>query len=137
MRLARRLLLAFWAGLLLTLGAVVAPALFAVLDDRHLAGTVAGALFGIATALSAAIAAALVALAPRAPAAPPGGRAAAVGPALLLAASHFGVRPLLDAARAAGAGGASAFAAWHALASALYWAAAVWVTVALVRELRT
>jgi len=133
-RLARRLLLAFWAGLLLTLGAVVAPALFAVLDDRHLAGTVAGALFGIATALSAAIAAALVALAPRAPA---GGRAAAVGPALLLAASHFGVRPLLDAARAAGAGGASAFAAWHALASALYWAAAVWVTVALVRELRT
>lgn len=137
MRLARRLLLALWAGLLLVTGAVVAPTLFAVLDDRHLAGFIAGHLFRTATVLSAAIAAALVVLAALEPGAGTRARqAAAVGPALLLSVSEWLVRPLLEAARAAHGVDGGAFAAWHAVSSALYWAAAIWVAAALVRELR-
>jgi hypothetical protein len=136
-RLARRLLLAGWAGLLLTLGAVVAPTLFAVLADRHLAGFIAGNLFRTATVISAAIAAALVALAARSSGAGTRGQQAeALLPALLLSASEWLIRPMLDAARATAGTAGSAFAAWHAVSSALYWAAAVTVVVALVRELR-
>lgn len=137
MRLARRLLLAFWAGLLLTLGAVVAPTLFAVLADRRLAGFIAGNLFRSATVISAAIAALLAGLAARA-----GGeqvrsrQAEAAVPAVLLSISEWLVRPLLEAARAGGTGG-GAFAAWHAVSSGLYWLATVVVVVAVVRELRS
>jgi Domain of unknown function (DUF4149) len=134
-RLARRLLLAVWAGLLLAMGAVAAPTLFAVLDDRHLAGRVAGSLFRVTTVISAGIAALLVILAAGAKEpGSPGRPAGAVGPAILLAVSIWLVRPLLEAARAAGAG--AAFGAWHAVSSALYWAATAWVAVELVRELR-
>jgi Domain of unknown function (DUF4149) len=132
-RLARRLLLAVWAGLLLATGAVAAPTLFAVLDDRHLAGRVAGSLFRVTTMVSAGIAALLVILA--AGAKNPGSprrAAGAVGPAILLAASVWLVRPLLEAARGAGA----AFGAWHAVSSALYWTATAWVAAELVGELR-
>src|SRR5512147_311824 len=42
-----RTLLTFWVGGLWTTGFVVAPLLFAELDDRALAGTLAGNLFGV------------------------------------------------------------------------------------------
>ncbi|MFQ5643455.1 MAG: DUF4149 domain-containing protein [Thiogranum sp.] len=42
-----RILLTLWVGGLWTTGYVVAPALFASLDDRALAGTLAGVMFGI------------------------------------------------------------------------------------------
>jgi Domain of unknown function (DUF4149) len=42
-----RTLLTFWVGGLWTAGFVVAPLLFAQLDDRALAGTLAGNLFGV------------------------------------------------------------------------------------------
>jgi hypothetical protein len=42
-----RILLTLWVGGLWTVGYVVAPALFANLDDRALAGTLAGIMFGI------------------------------------------------------------------------------------------
>ena len=42
-----RILLTLWVGGLWTVGYVVAPALFANLDDRALAGTLAGVMFGI------------------------------------------------------------------------------------------
>jgi hypothetical protein len=135
--LAGRLLLAAWAGLLLTLGAVVAPTLFVVLADRHLAGFIAGNLFRTATVISAAMAAALVLLAARAGGEPARARQTqAVVPAILLSASEWLIRPQLDAARADGGAGGGAFAAWHAVSSGLYWLATVWVVVALVRELR-
>ncbi|MGB7933001.1 MAG: DUF4149 domain-containing protein [Gammaproteobacteria bacterium] len=40
-------LLTFWVGGLWTTGFVVAPLLFAELDDRALAGSLAGAIFGV------------------------------------------------------------------------------------------
>ena len=42
-----RLLLTLWAGSLWVTGLIVAPVLFAMLDDRSLAGTLAGRLFTI------------------------------------------------------------------------------------------
>jgi Domain of unknown function (DUF4149) len=42
-----RTLLTFWIGGLWTTGFVVAPLLFAELDDRALAGSLAGAVFGV------------------------------------------------------------------------------------------
>jgi len=42
-----RTLLTFWVGGLWTAGFVVAPLLFAELDDRALAGTLAGAIFRV------------------------------------------------------------------------------------------
>jgi hypothetical protein len=42
-----RTLLTFWIGGLWTSGFVVAPLLFAELDDRALAGSLAGAVFGV------------------------------------------------------------------------------------------
>ena len=137
MRLARRLLVALWAGLLLSIGAVVAPALFAVLADRHLAGAIAGHLFLIVTVLSAAVAAALAVLAALEQG--PATRArqlTAAGPAILLAGSEWLVRPLIEAARATHGVDGRAFAIWHGVSSGLYWLATIWVVVALVRELR-
>lgn len=49
-----RLLLTVWAGAMWTVGYIVAPTLFAVLDDRHLAGMLAGKLFGIVAYLGLA-----------------------------------------------------------------------------------
>jgi hypothetical protein len=47
------LLAGLWAGSLLTVCAIAAPTVFAVLDDRRMAGMVAGRLFEIATWLGA------------------------------------------------------------------------------------
>ena len=138
MRLARRLLLAVWAGALLAVGGLAAPTLFAVLPERRLAGLVAGELFRRMTLVSvaASLMVALLALWPT-PAAD-GRRAAAWAllPGGLLLASAFGVHPLLAAARIVGVGGAATFAAWHGLASALYVAASAIVVGLLVGELR-
>jgi hypothetical protein len=43
----QRLLLAVWVGSLFASGLLAAPVLFRVLEDRALAGTVAGALFAV------------------------------------------------------------------------------------------
>ncbi|AMP37350.1 MULTISPECIES: DUF4149 domain-containing protein [Ralstonia solanacearum species complex] len=40
-----QLLATVWCGSLWTIGYIVAPTLFAMLEDRHLAGTIAGRLF--------------------------------------------------------------------------------------------
>jgi hypothetical protein len=131
-RLARRLALALWAGILVAVGGFATPTLFATLPERALAGLVAGELFRRVTLLSLVLAAGLALL----PGARPAARLAALVPAALLAASEWGVRPELEAVRR-GAGTLSpAFAAWHAVSAALY-AAATLVTVALLwRELR-
>ncbi|HUO95948.1 MAG TPA: DUF4149 domain-containing protein [Steroidobacteraceae bacterium] len=133
MRLARRLLLALWAGVLVTLALIVAPLLFATLADRHLAGALAGALFRIATLASLPLSLLLVVLSD---AAPRGRRLWPLAPALLLSVSEWGVRPMLEAARAAGGAGSTAFAAWHGLSTGLYLVATALVVTLLVGELR-
>lgn len=53
---ARLLIATLWVGSAWTIGYVVAPALFATLADRMLAGTIAGSLFRIEAWLSVACA---------------------------------------------------------------------------------
>jgi len=53
---ARLLVATLWAGSLWTIGYVVAPTLFATLEDRVLAGTIAGRLFRVEAWLSVACA---------------------------------------------------------------------------------
>lgn len=59
---ARILIATFWVGTLWTMGAIVAPTLFATLSDRALAGTIAGSLFRVIAWLSLFCAAALFVL---------------------------------------------------------------------------
>lgn len=137
MTLARRLLLALWAGALVTVGGLVAPTLFSILPDRHMAGFIAGELFRRLTLGSFVVALALVLL---------GGGAGAVGrpaqrllplvPAVSLAVSEYGVRPLLEAARVGAGAGSAAFVAWHGVSSLLYLVATVVAVWLLVRELK-
>lgn len=49
-----RLLLTLWVGGMLVVGYVVTPVLFSSLDDRMLAGTVAGRLFGFVSLIGLA-----------------------------------------------------------------------------------
>jgi hypothetical protein len=59
---ARLLLVALWAGSLLTVGYLVAPTLFATLPDKALAGSLAGAMLRSQAWLSAVLGALLMAL---------------------------------------------------------------------------
>jgi hypothetical protein len=137
-KLARRLLLALWAGALVTIGALVTPTLFQMLADRRLAGLVAGCLFRRATFVSVAIGLAVAVLGMRLEPGRTGRRKAgwALAPALLLLVGEFAVRPLLAAARTAGGSAAGAFAIWHGVSSALYVAATAITVGLLVQELR-
>jgi hypothetical protein len=130
----RALVVALWAGLLLTVGAVVAPTLFRVLPERALAGLVAGELFRLVTLAS--IAAAVLAYALHAPGRGPlVARAWTLVPAGLLMINEYALRPVMDAARAAGEV-TPAFMAWHAVSAALY-AGAMLLTLGLLwREVR-
>ena len=132
MKLGLRLLLALWAGLLVAVGAVVAPTLFHELADRHLAGQLAGALFRVVTLLSIGIAT-LLAVAARGRPGPGAGPLRVALPALLLALAEWAIRPLLEAAR--GQAG-DAFALWHGASTLLYVAATAAVVALLVGELR-
>ena len=134
MRLASRLLLSLWAGVLLALGAVAAPMLFHELADRHLAGQLAGAMFRAATIGSLPVAALLAVAAWRQRSR--SGPAAFMLPALLLAISEWGIRPLLEAARAEVGASATAFVLWHGVSTLLYAGATVVVVALLVAELR-
>lgn len=52
--IGQRILLTLWVGGLWTVGYIVTPTLFHVLDDRQLAGMIAGRLFGIMSYLGLA-----------------------------------------------------------------------------------
>jgi hypothetical protein len=133
--LVRRLVVALWAGVLVTVGALVAPALFRVLPERALAGLVAGELFRLVTLLS--VAAAVLAFLLHGPTrvGPLRHRGWSLVPAVLLLANEYGLRPVMDAARAAGQV-TPAFMAWHGLSAALYAAATAVALLLLVREAR-
>jgi hypothetical protein len=92
----------FWMGSLWTICAVVATGLFAFLDDRHLAGTIAGQFFHIATWLGLAFAvllAVLLAIAGHLTRSHTGWIALAAVPPL---ANEIGLLPVMASARVAG-----------------------------------
>jgi uncharacterized membrane protein YidH (DUF202 family) len=114
-----------WAGLMIAVGFVVAPTLFATLP-RADAGRVAGRLFEIDAYVGLAAAVPLLALAMRGPRAarPAGPSRFSVDLMLVLAAlfcivaGYFAVQPMIETARR-GEGGPS-FAVLHGVASAFF-----------------
>jgi hypothetical protein len=113
------LLAGLWAGSLLTVCAIAAPTAFAVLDDRRMAGMVAGRLFEIATWLGVAFGVAIALLLYA------GRRRVARLDASLVAltagaplASELAVGPLMQSARAAG--DMARFGALHGVSALLF-----------------
>lgn len=122
-RAGESILLTLWIGTLWCIGFLVAPILFSVIDDRALAGTLAGKLFSVGAVTGLIAGSVWLALRRLR------GGSLTDGPALLafttlalLALGEGLVQPLASAARAAGG---TDFARWHGLASLLWLGACV------------
>ena len=114
LRSAFRVLVVLWAGSLWSLAAWVAPTLFHVQSDRHLAGMLAARLFSIETYAGLAVAA-LALLLP--------GRTRFVWAyvaAALLAVDEWVLKRFMEQAHAHGAAAGLSFGAWHGVSAVLY-----------------
>ncbi len=128
----RAVLATLWVGSLWTIGYIVAPTLFATLEDRSLAGTLAGRMFHVEAWLTIVCAVLLAVLVARAGAAFEARQRKHVliiiGVMLLCTlVSHFGIQPHMAELRAAAAaqGGMSGeiqarFGQLHGFSSGLY-----------------
>ncbi len=120
-----RVLLTLWVGSLWVTGFMVAPLLFASLDDRSLAGSLAGKLFGITAWLGLACGAVLL-LAHLLRAGSGGWRAWVIAAMLVLVGTgQFVLTPMIAELRVAGMAGTPRFGQLHGLASMLFVATAV------------
>jgi hypothetical protein len=122
-----RVLLVLWAGSLWSL-TWVTWTLFHAQSDRHLAGVLAGPLFSIETYVGVSVAA-LALLRP--------GQSKFVWgyfAASLLALNEWGLRRVMDAARAHGAAAGLTFGAWHGVSMVLYLIASLAVMVLIWNE---
>jgi len=124
------MLLALWAGSLVTVCAIAAPAAFAVLPERQLAGQVAARLFLIETIIGVVVAASVLSAHALDRVALP--RSVAVLIAIGAAApllSHVVLSPLMDAARSAG--DMARFGMLHGVSALLFGVACVCSVAAL------
>jgi hypothetical protein len=122
-----RLLLALWAGSLWSLAAWVAPTLFHMQSDRHLAGLLAARLFSIETYVGLGVALFAVLLPER------GNFTWGYIAAGLLAVNEWALKPVMRLAQTGGAAGGLSFGAWHGVSAILYFAACLAVAVTIVR----
>jgi hypothetical protein len=121
-------LLTLLIGGLWGIGYVAVPVVFAGLDDKALAGMVAGRLFSVAGGLGMAAGALLLLLTvlrDRAAALQSWTARGVLLLVLLLALVQFGLAPQIEAARAAGLTDGTDFKQLHRWASAVYMAASV------------
>lgn len=122
------ILIAFWAGSLWTICGLVAPSLFAVLEDRRLAGQLAARFFLIETWIGVAIGAVLLVLSFSGKLVLPARSLVGVAAALPLA-SHLLLGPLMERAREAG--DMARFGILHGIAGACFLIACLAVLVAV------
>jgi uncharacterized membrane protein len=117
-----RILLTLWVGGLWAIGYIVAPALFANLEDRALAGTLAGTMFEIIAYVGIACAVLLLLSNQlRNPHRRFNWRAVVLLTMLLLVvAGQFLLAPMIAELSAGGASGSAAFAQLHGAASLAY-----------------
>ena len=123
------LLSGLWAGALLAIGGVAAPALFSVLE-RHQAGSGAGQIFHIESRLSLAFAILLFVLERRrvrdeveqgaSQSAMSAHLLMVLGALFLTVLGGFALQPMIQAAKA-GEPTALSFAALHGISASLYW----------------
>jgi hypothetical protein len=122
LRAGERILLTLWVGSMWAIGYIAAPALFANLEDRALAGTLAGVLFEI-VAYIGMLCAVLLLLSNqlRNPGRRLNWRAVVVLVMFVLVlGGQFVVAPMIADMRAAGQVASSAFAWLHGVASLAY-----------------
>lgn len=129
------LLAGLWAGALVAIGGVAAPALFSVLE-RQQAGTGAGQIFHIESRLSLAFAILLFVLERRrvrdeveqgaSQSAMSANLLLVLGALFLTVLGGFALQPMIQAAKA-GEPTALSFAALHGISAALYWLKALLV----------
>lgn len=117
MRRLAAVLLTLWAGSLWTICGLVAPTLFAVLDDRRAAGQLVATFFLAATVIGVVIGAVLIALQLARKVTLPGRMPVLITAGLPLA-SHLILGPLMDQARAAG--DMTRFGILHGIAGACF-----------------
>jgi hypothetical protein len=120
--IGERVLLTLWVGGLWTIGYMVAPALFATLEDRALAGTLAGLMFEIIAWTGMACALVLLVINQlRYPQRRLNWRMLVLLAMLLLVIlGQFVFAPMMAELRAAGRADAGAFARLHGIASLVY-----------------
>lgn len=109
-----RVLLALWAGSLWSLALWVAPTLFYLQSDRHLAGLLAARLFSIETYVGLGVMALAVVLPGRGRFVP-GYLAVA-----LLALNEWALKRVMTLAHARGTAAGLSFGAWHGVSAVLY-----------------
>lgn len=115
-----RILLTLWAGSLWAVGFMVTPVLFARLDDRALAGSLAGNLFTL-TALTGLVCGSVLLIAHISRTGRYDGRAWVLTAMLLLVAiGQFVLAPMIGELRSQGLVESVRFASLHGLASALF-----------------
>ncbi len=124
------LLMAFWAGSLWTVCGIVAPSLFAVLEDRRIAGQLAGRFFHIETAIGVVIGAVLLALSFSGKLQLPGRQWVAIT-ALLPLTSYVVLSPLMATARASG--NMARFGMLHGISAILFFGACLSAAMMLWR----
>lgn len=130
MRSAFRLLLVLWTGSLWSLALWMAPTVFSLQSDRHLAGVLVTRLFSYETYLGLAVAI-LAALMPW--------RRRFVGGYLavgLLAINEGILKPIMSTAHIQGAVAGLGFGAWHGLSALLYVGACLIMAVVMDRGQR-
>lgn len=117
-----RILLTLWVGGLWAIGYMVAPALFATLEDRALAGTLAGVMFNIIAWVGLACGSLLLLFNQlRYSGNRLNLRAVVLGVMLALTAiGQFVLAPRVAAMRVEGLAGSEAFATMHGIASVAY-----------------
>jgi hypothetical protein len=120
-RVGEKILTVIWIGSLWTIGFIVAPTLFHVLDDRVLAGMIAGRLFSIESYLGLLCGGLLllVELYRAPPAQRFGWRVVLLGTMLaVILVGEFGLQPMLAELKAQGL--SAEFARWHGVSAMLY-----------------
>ena len=122
-----RVLIVLWAGSLWSL-LWVAAVLFHFQSDKHLAGVIAGRLFGIETYLGMAVAALVVML--------PGRGRFRLGFAAvaLLAVNEWLLTPAMRLAQTHGGVAGLSFGAWHGISAVLYVLACLCVLIMIYKD---
>ena len=115
-----RILLTLWVGSLWVTGFMLAPVLFAVLEDRALAGTLAGELFSITAYLGLVCGGVLLALNAASYRAFNWRGLLLAGMLLLIVIGQFALTPMIAELREQGLSGSPRFGQLHGLASVLF-----------------
>ena len=115
-----RILLTLWVGGLWAIGFIAAPILFAVLEDRALAGTLAGEMFRALAWLGLVCGSLLLLFDRLTPGRPSWRLWVLAGMLLVILADRLLLAPMIADLRATGLSGGAEFARLHGLASTLY-----------------